>query len=144
VEAIVNRRIHAIGLSFAMFSSAVMPAQEPTHGAVPSQKQANSPREFGQSYAALRPEQKKLLEDYIRRYNATAGSKATPEEAYDDARMSVRTTFDAVTHALLTTKLTDEKGQSLGRAIDLIDALDDVMGEEAGTRATNSSAYMFI
>jgi hypothetical protein len=134
VEAIVNRRIHAIGLSFAMFSSAVMPAQEPTHGAVPSQKQANSPREFGQSYAALRPEQKKLLEDYIRRYNATAGSKATPEEAYDDARMSVRTTFDAVTHALLTTKLTDEKGQSLGRAIDLIDALDDVMGEEAGTR----------
>ncbi len=111
----MNRRISIVGLSLAMFSSVAMPAQKQTPAkAAASQNQASSPREFGQSYAALRPEQKKLLEDYIRRYNATAGSKATPEEAYDDARMSVRTTFDAVTHALLTTKLTDEKGSEPG------------------------------
>ena len=39
--------------------------------------------------------------------------------------------FDAVTHALVSTKLTNEKSQSLGRAIDLVDALDQVLGEEA-------------
>ena len=133
----MNLRIHVIGVSLVSFSlAAAMSAQTQTQAkAAASQKQTSSPREFGQSYATLRPEQKKLLEDYIRRYNATTGSKATPEQAYDDARMSVRTTFDAVTHALLTTKLTSDKGQSLGPAIDLVDALDDVMGEEAGTRS---------
>jgi len=58
----------------------------------------------------------------------------TPEQAYDGARMSLRTTFDAVTHALLTIQLTNHKGQSLGRAIDPVDAVDDVLGEEPGQR----------
>jgi len=132
----MNRRFHVIGLSFVRLALAVAMSAQAQTQAKPanSQSQTGSPREFGQSYSTLRAEQKKLLEDYIRRYNATTGSKATPGQAYDEARMSVRTTFDAVTHALLTTKLTNEKGQSLGRAIDLVEALDDVMGEEAGTR----------
>jgi hypothetical protein len=37
-----------------------------------------------------------------------------------------------VTHALLETKLADPEGKSLGRAIDLVDAVDEVMGEESG------------
>ena len=72
------------------------------------------------------------MDDFVRRYNQTTGSKLVPEQAYNGARVSVRTTFDAVTHALLSTKLTNEKGQSLGSAIDLVDALDQVLGEEAG------------
>ena len=84
----MNRRTHLIGLSLAMFSLVEMPAQKQTPAnAAASQNQASRRREFGQSYATLRAEQKKLLEDFIRRYNATTGSKATPEEAYDDARM---------------------------------------------------------
>ena len=55
-----------------------------------------------------------MVDDFVRRYNEDTGSKATPAQAYDDARMSLRTTFDAVTHALLTTKMSNEKGQSLG------------------------------
>ena len=86
--------------------------------------------EFGKSYATLRPAQRRLIDDYIRRYNQTTGSKIVAQTAYDDARMSVRTTFDAVTHALLTAKMTDEHGKNLGHAIDFIDAIDDVMGEE--------------
>src|SRR5262245_19555839 len=86
-------------------------------------KEAGKPQEFGKSYATLRPEQKRLVDDLIRRYNVTAGSKVVPQPAYDAARMSVRTTFDGVTHALLTTGLTNVKGSSLGRAIDLVDAI---------------------
>jgi len=88
--------------------------------------------ELGKSYASLRPEQKQLVDDFISRYNNTTGSKLVPEQAYDNARLSVRTTFDAVTHALLNAKLTDAKGTNLGRAIDLVDAVDEVMGEQAG------------
>jgi len=80
----------------------------------------------------LRPEQKKLVDDLVRRYNTTTGKKIVPQQGYDEARMSVRTTFDAVTHALLTSKMTDAKGKNLGRAIDIIDAVDDVMGQEEG------------
>ena len=96
------------------------------------QKQASSPHAFGESYATLLPGQKRLLDDFVRGYNQTTGSKLIPEQAYNGGRVSVRTTFDAVTHALLSTKLTNEKGQSLGLAIDLVDALDQVLGEEAG------------
>ncbi len=98
-------------------------------------KSANSKSEaleLGKSYASLRPEQKQLVDDFIRRYNATTGSKLVPEPAYDNARLSVRTTFDAVTHALLNAKMTDVQGKSLGRAIDLVDAVDEVMGEQSG------------
>ena len=95
-------------------------------------KQTSSTQNIGQSYAQLRPEQRRLVDEFVRRYNATAGGKFVPEVAYDNARMSVRTTFDAVTHALLNAKLTDAQGKSLGRALDLVEAVDEVMGEESG------------
>ena len=105
----------------------------------PNQKKAGTPQkpksetlELGKSYAALRPEQKRLVDEFVRRYNAATGNKLVPEQAYDNARLSVRTTFDAVTHALLNAKITDAHGKSLGQALDLVDAVDEVMGEESG------------
>ena len=100
--------------------------------AATSQKPKSETLELGKSYAALRPEQKRLIDDFIRHYNSTTGSKLVPEQAYDNARLSTRTTFDAVTHALLNAKMTDAQGKSLGRAIDLVEAVDQVMGEESG------------
>ena len=131
----MNQPIQVIGLSLAVFLLAAgLSAQKQTPAKPPApEEQSTSTRAFGQSYATLLPEQKKLLDDFIQRYNETTGSKATPQEAYDNARLSVRTTFDAVTHALLSTNLANENGQSLGRAFDLVDAMDEVMGEEAGT-----------
>jgi hypothetical protein len=132
----MNQLIQMICPSLAvLLLAAGMSAQKQTPAKpTGSEKQSASPRAFGQSYATLLPEQKKMVDDFIRRYNETTGSKATPKEAYDNARMSVRTTFDAVTHALLSTTMTDEKGQTLGRALDLVDAMDEVMGEEAGAK----------
>ncbi|HEX4773198.1 MAG TPA: hypothetical protein VH351_20360 [Bryobacteraceae bacterium] len=102
-------------------------------------------RELGESYSALRPEQKRLVDDLIRHYNATTGSKLVSEQAYDNARLSVRTTFDAVTHALLNATMTDAQGNSLGRAIDLVEAVDQVMGEEAGASGDHQfRLYMYL
>jgi len=96
--------------------------------------QPSSTRRFGESYATLRPQQKKLIDDLVRRYNQTTGSKIVAQQGYDSARVSIRTTFDAVTHALLNATLTDDKGANLGHAIDQVDAIDAVMGEEQGER----------
>src|SRR6516162_4135866 len=92
----------------------------------PSEQKATTPREakdgdqeIGKSYETLRLEQKRLVDDFVSRYNQTTGSKLVPEQAYDNARLSIRTTFGAVTDALVKTKLTDSEGKSLGRAIDL-------------------------
>jgi len=131
----MNQWIRAISTSLAVIALAAgASAQNQTKPKKPSapQKAAANPQEFGKSYATLRPEQKKLIDDFIRRYNTTTGSKIVSQEGYDGARMSVRTTFDAVTHALLMAKLTDAQGNNLGRTIDFIDAIDEVMGEEAG------------
>ncbi len=95
-------------------------------------KQVSNAQEIGKSYSKLLPEQKRLVDDYVSHYNQTTGSKLAPQETYDNARLSIRTTFDAVTHALAKTKLTDAKGKNLGRAIDLVNSVDEVMGEESG------------
>jgi hypothetical protein len=70
----------------------------------------------------------------------TTENKLAPEQAYNGARVSVRTTFDAVTHALLFTKMTNEKGQNLGLAIDLIDARDQVLEKKKEQGPIDSSA----
>ena len=102
--------------------------------AASSQEPKGETLELGKSYATLRPEQARLIDGFIRSYNATTGSDLVPQQAYDNARLSIRTTFDAVTHALLNAKMTDSHGKSLGRAIDLVAAVDQVMGEESGAR----------
>src|SRR6516162_8624798 len=94
----------------------------------------SSGQEMGRSYATLQPEQKRLVDELVSRYDQTTGSKLVPQQAYDNARLSIRTTFGAVTHALLKVNLTGAEGKSLGRAIDLVDAIDQVMGEESGAR----------
>ena len=42
--------------------------QKPAKATTPQPK-ASSPRVFGESYATLLPEQKRLLDDFVRRYN---------------------------------------------------------------------------
>lgn len=130
----MNRVVQVIGLGLvAIVLTAGTAAQNQTSTkTTSSHNQTSSPRRYGESYETLRPEQKKLVDDFVRRYDTTTESKITAEQAYDGARMSIRTTFDAVTHALATTKLTNGQGKSLGHAIDLVDALEDVAGEEEG------------
>jgi hypothetical protein len=105
---------------------------KPKDKATSAPTDATAREEIGKSYSKLAPEQKRLVDDYVSHYNQATESKIVPNEAYDNARLSMRTTFDAVTHALLKANLTDANGKSLGRAIDLVDAIDEVMGEQSG------------
>jgi len=85
--------------------------------------------DFGAKYASLKPEQKALVDDWIRRFSATLHKQVDPRMAYDNLPVSMKTTFNAVTHALLSTQLADPSGGNLGSAIQIIDKLDTVKGE---------------
>ena len=90
--------------------------------------------DFSANYASLKPEQKALVDDWIKRFSATMQKQVDPAEAYDNLPVSTKTTFNAVTHALLSTQLTDKSGRNLGSAIQIVDKLDTVHGELPGTR----------
>ncbi len=130
MKRIVRLTVLVLFPLFAMELS--FPQSQPGPKAAASQKPKGDALELGRSYAELRPEQVHLIDSFIRSYNATTGSALVPQQVYDNARLSIRTTFDAVTHALLNAKMTDSQGKSLGRAIDLVSAVDQVMGEESG------------
>ena len=70
----------------------------------------------------------------MKRFSATIHKPIDPREAYDHLPLSTRTTFNAVTHALISTQLTGESGGKLGPAIQLIDKVDTVSGEVLGAR----------
>jgi hypothetical protein len=102
---------------------AVIPlsAQNPT-------STANSKPAFPGTYAQLKPEQKKLIDEWYAEYDRMMHENDPPTD-YDQLSPSTRTTFEAVTHALMTTKLTDESGKSMGNALDLVQAIETINGK---------------
>ena len=100
---------------------------------VPLRAQVTSDNEFGREYSDLSPEQQALLDDFFARFSEVTGESVDPTETYGLTRMSVRTTFEAVTHALQATTLTDASGRPLGTGLDLIDQIETVSGRVHGT-----------
>ena len=95
--------------------------------------QEQSPR-FGGSYSALDARQQRLVDDWVARFNEVTGQKFEPAPFYDDVvRVSTKTTFQAIAHALMTTALTDAAGKPLGDALDLIERVDGVKGKVLAT-----------
>ena len=86
------------------------------------------------SFHELRSEQRQLVVQMVGRFNLSTGQALVPEHAYDAAPISVRSTFEAVSQALLTTKLTSTTGEPLGNALELIEVIEDVAGEVSGAR----------
>jgi hypothetical protein len=96
----------------------------------PAQQQ---PPRFGGAYSDLGPRRQKLIDNWVARFVAATGQQQEPGPFYDEIlSLSTKTTFDAVTHALMTTKLTDGAGVSLGDALALVDQVESVRGEMGG------------
>ena len=68
---------------------------------------------WGGEYLSLSPQQKRLVDDWFQRLNSTVKKTVDPAEGYAEIPLSARTTFDAVTHALTKTGLTDKSGKKL-------------------------------
>ena len=113
-------------------------------GAIPARAQqaAATPGNGGlsSSYADLVQEQRRLVDDWARRFTEVTKRTIDIARGYDQLPLSARTTFGAVTHALLHTPLTGKSGPLRPSAMDAIAHLDGVRGAVPGTGATSSSA----
>jgi hypothetical protein len=97
--------------------------------------EASEPVEFGGTFSELSAEQQQLIDDWVARFRELSGQDVDAEPFYDNyLRLSTRTTFQAVTHALETTALTDESGASLGSALSIVERVDSVHGKIKGRR----------
>src|SRR5689334_23007581 len=85
---------------------------------------------FGGGFDSLEPEQQALVHKWHGEYEQITGRTLDPEVSYDNLPLATRTTFDAVTHALLRTKLTDgATGQSIGNGLELVKLVESVHGQ---------------
>jgi hypothetical protein len=83
-------------------------------------------------FETLDDRRKALLDDPARAYNETTGRNLTTGQWFDQLTLSERTTFDAVTHALMGSELTDENGEELGTAFDLVAGIERIAGQYSG------------
>ena len=91
------------------------------------------PLRFGGAYSELGARRQALINGWVERFVKTTGQRLEPEAFYNDfLSVSTKTTFDAVTHALMTIQLTDAQGASLGDALGLLERVETVRGEVAG------------
>jgi len=92
------------------------------------------PRRFGGAYSELDERRQQLVNDWVARFVKVTGQRMDARAFYDDLlSLSTKTTFDAVTHALMTTPLTDGSGQTFGDGLSLVERVDTVKGETPGT-----------
>jgi hypothetical protein len=86
------------------------------------------------SYNRLYEKPKKLFDAWAEEQNKAKNEKLTPAQRYQQLTLSQRTTFEAITHALFFTKLTDKSGKPIGNALDLVSSLENIAGEVQGKR----------
>jgi len=91
------------------------------------------PQHFGGAYSSLDERRQQLVGDWVARFTKVTGQRLDARSFYDDIlSLSTKTTFDAVTHALMTSPLTDASGQTFGDGLALIERVDSVKGEVSG------------
>ena len=84
--------------------------------------------QFRGTYEELKPPQRQLIDEWYADYNRMTGDHADPKE-YNQFSLSTRTTYEAVTHALMTTALTGESGKPMGTALDLVENIEAINGK---------------
>ena len=94
-------------------------------------------------FADLAEVQKGLFEGYTETYNENTEFDLTPEDYFNSMTISERTTYDAVTHALMNSELTDEAGNAIGRAIDLVSGVERIAGQYYG-RAGDQQFRLYV
>ncbi len=127
---VVNAKLGGFDLGSKLSAIPALSAQ--TGGKDPGQG-ASQQNGFGGGYSSLSPQQKRLVDDWFQRFSSVINKSVDPAEGYEELPLSAKTTFNAVTHALMKTELMDESGKSLSEsAIDLVAKVDRVAGQILG------------
>lgn len=102
---------------------------------IAAQQDTSDRMAFDGNYSQLPPLQKRLVDDWFARFSKAVKKPVNAEEAFEKIPLSTKTTFNAVTHALSRTTLTDSSGKKLAdSALNLVDKVDQVSGEILGAK----------
>jgi hypothetical protein len=102
-------------------------------GALTVGAHSQGPQVVGGGYAGLDARRQALVNGWVARLSSVSGQPLEPGPLYDEKiKFSTKTTFEAVTHALMTTTLTDSAGTRLGDGLDLVERVDTVKGQVPG------------
>lgn len=80
-------------------------------------------------YLGMKESPKRLFDKWAFTQNTIENQELSAQDRFQLLHISRRSTFAAITNALLYTKLTDQSGRSLGFAIDLIEEIEDIAGQ---------------
>lgn len=94
-------------------------------------------------YAELDSRQKSLFDQFTQSYRAKTGTQLQPEEYFHSMAIAERTTFDAVTNAMLKSQLTSPNQNSLGIVFDLVEQLDRIAGQYFGRQGDEQFRLYF-
>jgi hypothetical protein len=121
-------RLVLCGLALVVFT-----ADLAVRAAHPSVFGLQSSAQLGGDYASLGARRQRLVDDWVKRFNAATRQKLEPGPFYDNhIKLSTKTTFDAITNALERTSLTDASGRQLGDALDLVESVQSTRGQVIG------------
>jgi hypothetical protein len=131
-----RRQVTRFALYAAFVGIACSPA-EPDRAATPRGTGTNG---FDTRYELLDARQQGLVTDWIQRYNEASEKSLDAKGAYNELPLSTKTTFEAVSHALMKTRLTGgeeqplttDDGRVLRDALDLVEKLDAIKGKLKG------------
>ena len=98
---------------------------------------ASATPQFHGTYEELKPQQKQLIDEWYADYNKLTGDHADPKE-YNQFSLSTRTTYEAVTHPLTNTTLSDKSGKPMGTALDRVESIETINGSASAGRSAVS------
>jgi len=129
---LLSARAAVIVLAGSLSAVVLTAAQQPL------QREEALAASFEMLYEELAPEQKALIDEWIERYDQVFSESLEPG-VYNELSLSTKTTFAAVTNALMNTPLTDKDGNPLvndeGKALNamgLVEKLDTIKGKDKG------------
>jgi len=102
------------------------------------------PKPSRSRYTDLSEQRRTVFDRHAKEYAEQIGKEMTGQEYFDSLSISEQTTFDGVTHALENTKLTDEEGNSIGIALDLVDRVERIAGAIPGRGGDEQFRVYFI
>ncbi|MEP7271583.1 MAG: hypothetical protein ABI882_08755 [Acidobacteriota bacterium] len=124
-----NRCLVATVLTFAIFLVLSLGA----YGRVARQTPAAPSRSEAYSYARIKGRQVALLNGMVDAQAQKSGVRENPAVAYGNLEQTQRSTFEAITHALSRSRLTDAQGGVLKpNALELVDSLNEIAGQIKG------------
>src|SRR4029450_5647047 len=122
MSVLLSHRMYGlvVGVLLAVLAVEILVAQQPS-------------LRFGGAYSELDECRRLLLDDWVARFDKATGQSLDARSFYDEILgFSTKTTFDAVTHALMTTPPSDGAGQKIGAGRALIERVDTIKGEVSG------------